>query len=494
MATTVEWLLSGPANDRWPDTDTCNGIAVACVGILLSADPQVARDLLSTLIPRAAPGLGRVYLLEQRIDAAARVDDLDDVNASYEELTAALEELADLHLSVAVLNNTATHLKDARAFDAAERILRSLVVSPDIKAEEKVAALINLATVLGEVALTGRKGGTRDIEPALLVLNEAHDLAESLHDPRLLGGVWFNRGFLYGRTGQSAEATRAYNEAAAAYEAAGGDPFDVAYVRRGQAAEAARNGRLDDAVNHFRVAAGLFMSAGHLDEAARTHVGLLMAMTTSGQPPDRSEIDNLLGVIGLTRPAEVPDLLMNMGNIVGIEDPDAALGLYRQAADVFAAQDRQRDVCRARHSQAAMIRRLGDPSKALAIMDDVKFRYVGWGLRKEVAEVDFNRALTLIDLEEYDQALDAALASLEELDRHRHTLAGPRDRAGIYSNTYPHLFDVALDLARRATDNDLVAALSEGPVSRSTLPKSRCRGRSNLPTRQKSRPAPDQDR
>lgn len=120
MATTVEWLLSGSVEDRWPDTATCNGIAVTCVGILLSADPQAARDLLATLIPRAAPGLGRVHLLVQRIDASARANDLEGVHATYEDLTAALEELADPQLTIAVLNNTATHLKDARAFDAAE--------------------------------------------------------------------------------------------------------------------------------------------------------------------------------------------------------------------------------------------------------------------------------------------------------------------------------------------------------------------------------------
>ncbi len=461
VATTVEWLLSGPAEDRWPDTPTCNGIAVTCVSILLSVDPRAALELLTTLIPRAATPAGRVRLLEQRLDAAARVDALDDLQATYGALADELADLDDPQVSVAVLNNAATHLKSARAFGLAEQVLRDLLATNDLQPSDRIAALINLGTVVGEVALSGQDQRKRDVGPALAVLGQAAELATVLGDQRLLGGVWYNRGFLYGRTGRSAEAVHAYAKSASAYEAGGGGAFDLAYVRRGQAAEAARNGRLGDAASLFRDASALFMEAGHPDESARTNVGLLMAMATAGQSPTRAQLDDLLAVIELTRPAEVPDMLMNFGNILGADDAQAALDLFRRADAHFADQGRARDVCRARHAQAVMIRRLGDPEGALAVMDQVRAQYVTWAIAKEVAEVDFNRSLTLMELGRNDEALGAALTALEELDRHRHTLSGPADRAGILTNTYPHLFDVALDLARHAGDSDLVAALAE---------------------------------
>lgn len=459
--TAVEWLLSGSAEDPWPDTDTCNGIAVSAAQILLSVDPSTTLRLLRTLLSRATASVGRLHLLELQVDAAARANRDVELRQAHENLTETLKDVAEPQVRVAVLNNVATYLKGALRFDAAEETLRQLLAEPSLRPSDRAAVWVNLATVLGERALMTPGDGTVDIAVALSALDQAQVAADASPSSATLGGIWFNRAYLFARTGHSAAAEHAYAQSWEAYVAAGSEPYDLAYVRRGQAAEAARNGRLDDAVTAYEQARDLFLQAGHFDEASRATVGLIMALATRGTPLKRGLLDDLLAAIRRARPAEAAELLINVGNIVGRDDPASGLAVFRTAAGEFRALGRERDYYRARHSQAAMHRRLGSAELSLRLLNAIRITYSRWGLTKETAEVDFNRSIALLDLGRSGEALEASLYAIEELDRHRHLLSGPADRMAITAVTYPHLFDLALQCARECGEYDLVAALTE---------------------------------
>ncbi len=161
--TAVEWLQSGPDEDPWPDTDTCNGIAVSAAEILLSVDPNTTLRLLRTLLSRADAPLGRLHLLELQVDAAARANRDAELREAHENLIEALDDVPDPQVRTAVLNNTATYLKAAGRFDAAEDTLRKVLAEPALRPKDRAAAWVNLATVLDDRALMTPGEGPVDI-------------------------------------------------------------------------------------------------------------------------------------------------------------------------------------------------------------------------------------------------------------------------------------------------------------------------------------------
>jgi CHAT domain len=180
-----------------------------------------------------------------------------------------------------------------------------------------------------------------------------------------------------------------------------------------------------------------------------------------------------------TRPASVGDLLVNIGNVLMDRDHNVASQRFLDAEHEFAMHQRPVDVERARHSRAVMTRRLGDPTGALSMLLEVRKNYEKWGLKTKVAEADFNIAVAMRDLED-DGALERALSAFDVLDRNRHELATAADRVGTRRVTYKHLLDLNVELALRAGDVDLVAALTERARTQTMLAPERVDGSEQL--------------
>lgn len=445
----ARWLLDSRPG-QWDEAVA--DLADALADAFLEIDPSLTLSLLDER-KRRRPGPVPVRRGLLEVDAAARAGLRQLALERADELsTLTLAEDPETRLSV--LNNLGTFLKEAGAFPEATRLLNDALALAEHQ-RQRVTVLTNLATVSAERWVA--TGQAEDWNLALQRLGEAAALCRE--DTQALGNVWFNQGFLYARGGRLADADAAYAAAEAAFEKAGSAPRDVAYVRRARGALAGRAGRITDATAAYQEAVDLFTNMGDLDEAATTSIGLVMALATSGRLPDEPALENLLDTVRRVRPDRVPELLMNLGNIaVQRREFDLAERHFVDAARLFEAGGREIDAWRARHAAAVVLRLTGRASKALPRLREVLARMHELGREVNSAEVEFNLALVLRDLGSPD-ARPFALHAFEVLDAHRHDAPSAADRAGILNVTYPHVLDLALELAR--DDPDLVAALAE---------------------------------
>jgi tetratricopeptide (TPR) repeat protein len=481
----AEWLLTMPTDAPWPQG--IRDMAVTIAEIFLTINPQVSGAVLEKLVNQDTID---IHILLLCVDAAGRRGD----QGAARELVAPIRDymsVANLDRAekVAILNNVGTFLKGAGAFDAAEQTLDdALDLCDSSTVDEERRVLINLATVFSD-RVRARGGDTAAEESAALGLL---DRAERLggDDPAGFGAIWFNRGHIHAVAGRGAQAAKAYDEAERYFGGADAEPYDLAYLERARAADAGRNGRVEDSVRHYTLARDYFKESGDLDEAVATSASLILARHLSQEPLADGELDELLELVRQTRPASVGDLLVNIGNVLMDRDYHLASERFLDAEHEFAMYQRPVDVERARHSRAVMIRRLGDPVGALAMLREVRKNYESWGLTTKVAEADFNIAVAMRDLDE-DSALDRALAAFDVLDRNRHELATAADRVGTRRVTYKHLLDLTLELALRAGDVDLVAALAERARTQTMLAPGRVDGSEQLAPPAPVRARPD---
>lgn len=448
--------------ETWPaETGNFDRIVVSLCDIMMSADPAATIPLLWKVARRSAEPLGRAHVLQRLLDAAARIRNRSEMTVAMNELSGLIDQLPQ-DSRVPLLNNAGTFLKDGGDFDSAEATLsRALELAGASASEDRVTLLVNLALVQVDRGFRGPDPRPAGAERGLELLRQAHDIAVQLHAARALGNIWFNRGHIEGQLGREAAARYGYAQAAIWFAQAGSEPRDLAFVRRAQAATDAKVGRFGQAASAYGEARDLFLEAGELDEAARTTVGLVMASFKAGTPPSDDELDRLLDVVELSRPHEVPDLLMNLGNIAISTQPQRSLGVFREAGRRYRHQHQEHDRVRAAHATATTLRLLGRPHAARRLIGVVRHRYLRAGLPLKVAEVDHNKALVERDLGEFDAALESALSAVAGLDAHRHSLMSAEDRAMLITKVYPHAFDLALDLALHADAYDVVAALAE---------------------------------
>lgn len=446
----AQWLLdAGPG--QWDEAVAA--LADTLADVFLEIDPAITLGLLDQRKrwhPRPVPV--RLGLLE--VDAAARVGRRQlALDRAAELRTRTLGEDHETRLSV--LNNLGTFLKDVHAFREATLLLTEALALAGETPRQRVTVLINLATVSADRWIA--TGKAEDWRLALGCLGEAEQLCRD--DQQALGNIWFNRGFLYARGGRLSDADASYAAAEAAFQQAGSDPRDLAYLRRARGALAGRAGRITDATVAYQEAVDLFTDLGDLDEAATTSTGLIMALATSGRLPDEPALENLLDTVRRVRPDRVPELLMNLGNIAARrQEFDLAERHFVDAGRLFKSGGREVDFWRAQHASAVLLRLTGRPREALPRLREVLARVGEFGGEVKSAEIEFNLALVLRDLGSPD-AGPVALRAFEVLDAHRHDAPSAADRAGILSVTYPHVLDLALELAR--DDPDLVAALAE---------------------------------
>ncbi len=446
----AQWLLdAGP--ERWDEGVAA--LAETLADVFLEIDPALTLGLLDQRKQRR-PGPVPVRLGLLEVDAAARAGRRQlAIDRAAELRTLTMAEDHEIRLSV--LNNLGTFLKDAGAFREATLLLTEALALAGESPRQSVTVLTNLATVSADRWVA--TGEAEQLRLALGRLGEAEQLCRD--DPQALGNVWFNRGFLWARGGRLADADAAYAAAEAAFQQAGSAPRDLAYLRRARGALAGRAGRITDATAAYQEAVALFTDLGDLDEAATTSTGLIMALATSGRLPDEPALENLLDTVRRVRPDRVPELLMNLGNIaVQRREFELAKRHFADAGRLFQTGGREVDFWRARHASAVLLRLTGRPRAALPRLREVLKRVRGFGRKVNSAEIEFNLALVLRDLGSPD-ARPVAMHAFEVLDAHRHDAPSAADRAGILSVTYPHVLDLALELAR--DDPDLVAALAE---------------------------------
>ncbi|MGO4594852.1 CHAT domain-containing protein [Leifsonia sp. 2TAF2] len=431
---------------------------------LVPIDPQLALGVLNRLLDSDGTSL---ELLQLAVDAASRMGDAGAVMMRATALREGARHI-EARERAAVLNNLGVFLKQQGAYEDAETVIHEAIDAAGEEPTLLVPALVNLATLhfdraryRGQLAQTGRSAG-------LDALAQAEHVAAAAGDTSRLGTIWYNRGYLYATTGASALASHSYDRAEEFFIAAGSDPIDLAILHRARAADAGRNGRLEDAITGYAKSRDLFARAGSLDEAATSAVGLIMAMQLSSQTPTAKEQDDVLTALSRSRPDRVPELLMNLGNIAIEQDVDVAERYFLEAEAGFARLGREVDVERARHAQAVIWRRRGDAGKALEILEAVRRRYREWGLEVKVAEATFNIGLNRRDQND-PAALEDALSAFEILDRHRHELASAGDRAGVLKVTYPHLYDLVIDTALLVDDADVIAAIAERARTQTTL-------------------------
>ncbi|MFT4215804.1 MAG: CHAT domain-containing protein [Micropruina sp.] len=446
------WLLEVPAARTWGASAREKALVLA--EVFLPIDPGLSLRLADRLL---TDGGTDIHLMEVSIDAASRAGLREGMDARVERLRLALKDAAPDD-RIAVLNNVGTFLKEGRLFDRAEAVLREALAETAPSAATRGTVLVNLATVLSDRAWSSGADAREGSAAALEVLDQAEQVATESGETRLLGNVWFNRGHILAVAGASAPAAHAYRMAEQHFVRAGGDPVDLAYVHRARAADAGRNGRLDEAIADYARARDLFADAGRLDESATSAVGLVMAMQLSGDAPTAGQLEDVLAALRRSRPDRVPELLVNLGNIAAEQNLDRAAGYFADAEEVFRAQGRLLDVERARHSRAVIRRRSGDAAGAVPVLRAVHATYLRWDLSVKAAEAEFNLAIALRDLGDPEAAVHA-LSAFEVLDRHRHQLGTASDRSGLTRVTYRHLLDLTLDTA--IADPDTVAALAE---------------------------------
>lgn len=446
----AQWLLDdGPT--EWDEGVAA--LADTLADVFVEIDPAVALGLVDQRRRRRPePVPVRLALLE--VDSAARAGRRQMALDRAAEVRA-LTLTADHETRLSVLNNLGTFLKDAGAFREATLLLTEALALAEERPRQRITLLTNLATVSADRWVAN--GDAEDWREALRRLDEAKQLCRD--DPQALGNVCFNRGFLFARSGRLADADAAYAAAEAAFQQAGSAPRDLAYLWRARGALAGRAGRVTDATAAYQEAVHLFTELGDLDEAATTSIGLIMALATSGRLPDEPALENLLDTVRRVRPDRVPELLMNLGNIaVQRREFDLAERHFANAGRLFKSSGREVDFWRAQHASAVLLRLTGRPRAALRRLREVLARARGLGNEVKSAEVEFNLALVLRDLGSPD-AGPVSLRAFEVLDAHRHDAPSAADRAGILTVTYPHVLDLALELAR--DDPDLVAALAE---------------------------------
>lgn len=473
------WLLSVPRDEPWGSSARDKASVLA--EVFLPIDPAVSLRLVDRLLEADGDD---VHLLQISIDAAARSGRHIGLSGRVEHVRSALEGV-EPDIRAAVLNNVGTFLKDARQFDRAEALLREVLadVGSSTAVATRVTVLVNLATVLADrVWSVGVDVGQGSAE-ALETLAAAERLAADPPQARALGNIWFNRGHILAVSGASARAAHAYRMAEEWFGRGGGDPVDMAYVCRARAADAGRNGRLDDAIADYSRARDLFADAGRLDESATAAVGLVMAMQLSGSSPTPEQLRNVLDALRRSRPERVPELLVNLGNIAAEQHQlERSAAYFADARRIFVDQDRPLDELRTRHSLAVIRRRSGDAAGALQDLRAVHANYLRRELAVKAAEAEFNLAVALRDLGDL-RAGSHAVHAFEVLDRHRHQLGSAADRSGLIRVTYRHLLDLVLETA--SGDPDTIAALAERARTQTAAEKSDAPG-----TQQLSAPSP----
>jgi len=276
-----------------------------------------------------------------------------------------------------------------------------------------------------------------------------------------LGNIWYNRAFVLIPQGDIASASAAYSASVTMFQEGGGSKFDIAYALRGQAAALGRVGRVAEAEPLYEEAIEAFLDTGAFDEAARTDIGLIMATATLGTPLTPERLAGSRDRIARASPADLPDLLMNLGNIEAADGSlEKAERTFIEALELFVAAGRLVDAARADLSRAAILRRLGHPEQSIEVATSARAVVAAEGRSQLVAHADHNLALSYRDLGQSSQASEKILMAVAALDVHRHALPSAHDRLALTVTTYPKLFEVAFETVGD-TSSDLLAALIE---------------------------------
>ncbi len=430
------------------------------VDVFLTVEPQFAASLLRRRAEHTMDTAERLRVQISEIDALCRSDQLDEADRVFDQMQSHLADVSDAVDRHTMLSNIATFFQRAGAPSIARPILNNIVAAnrdldPDVCSSDQArlmaAVLLNLATVEAHPT-------AGNLDEALNLLDEAQSFAQTNH--ATLGNIAYNRGFVHVQRGEIAHASNAYGEAASFFRLADGDPADLAYVLRGRAGLLGRVGRIDEAAELYEEAVDSFLEAGAFDEAARTDIGLIMAQAMAGQTIAAERIAESRARLEQASPTDLPELLMNVGNVEASQSStESAYKTFTSCRRRFRSAGRRIDVARADLSRAVMLRRLGRIHHALRVAQGARRIFEEGGRDQLIAHADNNLALILDALGRPDEAIDAIMRALSELDRHRHRLPTAHDRLTVGTVTYPNLFNLAFRLTNRQPD--LQASLIE---------------------------------
>ena len=436
---------------------------------LQPADPAAAARLFrrAAEIARAAGQISMtVGAYEREVQAWAAAGDTRRARQAADRALASMEAVEDLESRVALMTNVATALGSAGFDDEAIEMLASvhaaLTAKPGSDPGTEAAILLN-------IAVSETKRGHTD--SALSRLAAAAAIAERSANTRMLAAIRFNEAVAYSALHEERKSRAAYTAAFRLYREAGADDADVASAVRGQAATLAKLGRFAEALDLYRQAITLFEQAGRPDEAFTTRIGEVMSRHSHGASVTPDELDDLESQLA-GKPAEiVGQMSRNVGNIrMSLGDLDGAERAYMQARRAFQRLGRPADVASVDSNRALAARGRGDLAGARRLLARVRRVQEERGNWLSVANADINLAGVLEQLA--DQAdpprmplLRAAARrsqrAAEAIDRYRHQLGTPADRAAVIRTVYSGMFMVGIRLALRCGATEQVAALIE---------------------------------
>lgn len=311
-----------------------------------------------------------------------------------------------------------------------------------------------------------------------------------------LGNVAVNLAMFASYEGRIGDEREQYLRAVEHFRRGDAPPADVAFALRGSAASLAQVGRLTEAILFYGEARELFVSVGELNEVRRTDTALVMARSSNGEELTVAELETFSSELDEMALWDAADRARNLANIhVNADRHDDALRLYGFAIDAFERLGRPVEQARTRSSRSASYRRTGrldladsDLRTALPVLE----RFERW---PSVATIHHNLALVTRDTVDRDgdetrvaEALQHSLVALRVLDEHRHSLPTATDREFVLGTAYKPVFPLAVDLALRSCDGDLVAALMERARVQPVLPDSPKAGAFDSPAPVRARP------
>jgi len=418
-------------------------------------------------ITRAAGQISMTVGAYQReVQAWAAAGDARRARQAADRALASMDGVGDFEPRVALMTNVATALGSAGFDDEAIELLvgvhAMLSATPGPDPGTEAAVLLN-------IAVSETKLGRTD--SALTRLAAAAAIAERSANTRMLAAIRFNEAVAYSALHEERKSRAAYTTAFRLYREAGADDADIASAMRGQAATLAKLGRFAEAVDLYRQAITLFEQAGRPDEAFTTRIGEVMARHSHGASVTAGELDDLEGQLA-GKPAEiVGQMSRNIGNIrMRLGDLDGAERAYLQARRAFRRLGRSADVASVDSNRALAVRDRGDLEGARRLLVRVRREQEERGNWLSVANADINLAGILEQLA--DQADPPRMSLLraaarrshraaEAIDRYRHQLGTPADRAAVIRTVYGGMFMVGIRLALRCGATEQVAALIE---------------------------------
>jgi len=436
---------------------------------LQPADPVAAARLFrrAAEITRAAGQVSMtVGAYEREVQAWAAAGDARRARQAADRALASMDAVGDLELRVALTTNVATALGSAGFDDEAIELLGSahaaLTAGPAPDPGTEAAILLN-------IAVSETKLGRAD--SALTRLAAAGELAERSASTRMLAVIRFNEAVAYSALHEERKSRAAYTAAFRLYREAGAGDADVASAMRGQAATLAKLGRFAEALDLYRQAITLFEQAGRPDEAFTTRIGEVMARHSSGGSVTAGELDDLEGRLA-GKPAEiVGQMSRNVGNVrMRLGDLDGAERAYMRARRAFRRLGRPADVASVDSNRALAARSRGDLESARRLLARVRREQEELGNWLSAANADINLAGVLEQLADQTNPPRVSLLraaarrsqrAAEAVDRYRHQLGTPADRAAVIRTVYGGMFMVGIRLALRCGATEQVAALVE---------------------------------